>query len=153
VTTQDAVGRIRAFNRYYTRLVGLLDGEYLGSDFSLVEARVMYEISREGPCTSKAIREATGIDAGYLSRTLGALSRRGLVAAKPSADDGRCRLVALTRKGEAAFELLDGRSSESVAGLLADLRAAEKAQLVACLERAMELLGEVRASRKEEQDE
>jgi DNA-binding MarR family transcriptional regulator len=153
MTTQAAVGRIRAFNRYYTALVGLLDGEYLGSEFSLVEARVMYEISREGPCTSKAIREATGIDAGYLSRTLGALSRRGLVAAKTSAEDGRCRLVELTRKGEAAYELLDGRSSESVAGLLSGLGAAEKAQLVACLERARELLGEVGAPRKEGEDE
>jgi DNA-binding MarR family transcriptional regulator len=150
MTTSEAVGKIRSFNRYYTRLVGLLEGEYLGSDFTLVEARILYEIRHSEGCTAKGIRETMGIDAGYLSRTLGALARRGLLSRKASGVDGRCRIVELTRAGEAAYDLLDRRSSASIEDLVSGLSAEERGELVLCLERARALLDAVEPSSKED---
>jgi DNA-binding MarR family transcriptional regulator len=149
MTTRVSVSRIRAFNRYYTRVLGLLDGEYAGSGFTLVEARVLYEIRREEGCTAKRIREAMGIDAGYLSRTLGSLTRRGFLSSEASGEDGRCRVVELTRKGEAAYRALDRRSSASIEGMIKGLSAAEREELVRCLERASSLIGEVDPPAKE----
>ena len=42
------IAAIRAFNRFYTRQIGLLDEHMLKSKFSLAEGRVLYEIGSRG---------------------------------------------------------------------------------------------------------
>jgi hypothetical protein len=39
------VDSVRAFNRFYTRQIGLLGKAYLSSAFSLTEVRVLYELA------------------------------------------------------------------------------------------------------------
>ena len=34
-----AIARIRVFNRYYARVLGIVDRKYLGVDFSVTEVR------------------------------------------------------------------------------------------------------------------
>src|SRR5437899_1076383 len=42
----DRIARVRRFNRFYTRQLGVLRKTYLGSPYSLAEARVLYEIAK-----------------------------------------------------------------------------------------------------------
>jgi len=60
---------IRAFNRFYTRQIGVIDGT-ASSPFSLAEARVLYELSHREQPTATDIRKELGLDAGYMSRIL-----------------------------------------------------------------------------------
>lgn len=122
---------VRAFNRFYTRLVGALDEQLLGSGFSLPEARLIYELAARGETTAADLAADLSLDPGYLSRLVRALADRGLVARTPSANDGRETLLALTPAGMAAFAPLEQKSNDAVGALLAPLTEPARRDVVA----------------------
>src|SRR5438067_7595860 len=93
---------VRRFNRFYTQRMGALGDAHLGSPFSLTEMRVLYELAHRTQPTATEIGDALGLDRGYLSRTLRAFRKRGLVTAAPGADRRRA-LLTLTPAGRRAF--------------------------------------------------
>src|SRR5262249_6242847 len=124
------VAAVRHFNRFYTKQIGVLAEGLLRSPFSLTEVRVLYEIAqREGPTATELGREL-GLDAGYLSRTLRGLKRRGLLARRAAQDDARRSHLWLTERGCSAFAGLDARSSAEVAALLGRLAVADQGRVV-----------------------
>src|SRR5579885_1059989 len=101
---------IRRFNRFYTRRIGVLHEKHLGSDHSLAEVRVLYEVAhRDRPAAAELARELE-LDAGYLSRLLRGLVARGLVGRTASPQDARQNHLHLTAKGRRLIETLDERS-------------------------------------------
>jgi DNA-binding MarR family transcriptional regulator len=112
---------LRAFNRFYTPVMGLLGRGLLRTPYTLTEARVIYELGQEREVDVADLRRRLGLDRGHLSRMLGRFDRGGLVVRRRSEDDGRRQVVALTRRGRSAFETLDGRSADEAAELLAGL--------------------------------
>src|SRR6195952_1903419 len=115
---EHQIAAVRSFSRFYTRKLGIIEPRLLDSPWTLQEARIIYEIAERQTCTATDLVRALGLDAGYLSRTLQALQRRGVVARKPSKTDRRAAELTLTAKGRAAFAELDSRSHSEVAGLL-----------------------------------
>jgi DNA-binding MarR family transcriptional regulator len=82
------VAAIRAFTRFYTRKIGVVDG--MASDpFSLAEARVLFELAHREQPTATDIRKELGLDAGYLSRILRDFERHKLVTREQSKTDER----------------------------------------------------------------
>ncbi|MGY2049449.1 bifunctional helix-turn-helix transcriptional regulator/GNAT family N-acetyltransferase [Methylobacterium sp. JK268] len=142
VRTEDPVAAIRAFNRFYTRQIGLLDEGLHRSAFSLTEARVLYELAHRDGLTASDLRDDLGLDAGYLSRLLKRFAAQGLVARAPSAQDGRRHVLALTEAGRAAFAPLDAASRREVAALLARLSGPDQAALVRAMGTVRRLLAE-----------
>ena len=71
---------VRQFNRFYTHAFGFLQKRILGSAYSLIEARVLYEVANDKGCYAKDISKALDIDRGYLSRILKKLETAGLIA-------------------------------------------------------------------------
>src|SRR5262245_62468700 len=97
------IERFRAFNRFYTGLVGALDEHLLETRFTLTEARVMFELGRASSLEVLELRRRTGLDPGYLSRILAAFEADGLVTRRRSAEDARRVVVDLTAGGRKAY--------------------------------------------------
>jgi len=133
------VDAVRRFNRFYTRRIGALRSGFVGSPYPLPEARLIYELGRRRRCTATELRAELDLDAGYLSRMLGSLGRRGLVRAERSPEDARARLLTLTASGREAFALLDRRSRDEVSAMLRGLAAPDRDRLVGAM-RTVQLL-------------
>ena len=135
------VPAVRRFNRFYTKQIGVLREGVLGSNFSLAEGRVLYELAHHDRATATDVGTALGLDAGYISRMLRGFGERGLVRRTRSHADGRRAHLSLTRSGQSAFGHLDQRSHDDVAGMLRKLSAADQRRLVAAMLTIEELLG------------
>jgi DNA-binding MarR family transcriptional regulator len=70
-------------------------------ELSLTESAVMARLDREGPATTAELARAEGVKPQSMGATVVALEKRGMVARKPHATDGRQMMVALTAKGAA----------------------------------------------------
>src|SRR5262245_10446452 len=126
----SAVAEVRAFNRFYTRVIGVLADGLLRTPYSLTEARVIFELAQRDEAEVAVLRRDLGLDAGYLSRMLARFESGGLVARTIAAHDGRRQVVRLTGAGRAVFDTLDARSAADVAALLAPIDAAGQRRLV-----------------------
>src|SRR5262249_13534489 len=135
------VAAIRAFNRLYTRKIGVVDG-IASSPFSLAAARVLYELAHRQQSTATDIRKELGLDAGYMSRILRDFERRKLVTREQSKADERQRFLSLTTKGRSAFAPLDERSNRDMAAMLEELSSLERKQLVDAVQTVRRLLGD-----------
>ncbi len=137
----DRIEAVRRFNRFYTRRIGVLHDGLLGSELSLTEGRVLYELAHAEPMTASRLGEAVGVDAGYLSRILRGFAARGLIARQQSESDGRQVILSLSEAGRALFDTIDQRARDEVAALLAPLPQPAQDRLIAALDTAAALLG------------
>jgi DNA-binding MarR family transcriptional regulator/GNAT superfamily N-acetyltransferase len=128
------VAAVRAFNRSYTRFLGALDEQLLSTPYSLTEARVLFELGQHNETAVSALRQATGLDAGYLSRLLARFENGGLVRRDRSESDARRQVVRLTAHGRDTFHALDRKSAEQIRELLADLSDDEQTRLVEAMD-------------------
>jgi len=137
----EAVRRIRAFNRWYTNLIGVLDRRILRSPWSLTEVRVLFEIAHGEGTNARRLMQALSVDEGYLSRLLDRLATAGMVARRRSAEDGRVRQLRLSARGARELEKLEGAAAEEIRLIARRLTAGEIAEVVSCMSRIQSLLG------------
>ncbi|MFD1150310.1 bifunctional helix-turn-helix transcriptional regulator/GNAT family N-acetyltransferase [Saccharothrix hoggarensis] len=133
------VADVRAFNRFYTGVIGVLDRSYLASPYSVTEVRVLFELAA-GHREAADLRAALSLDAGYLSRILTAFERDGLVTRTPSERDSRRHVVTLTPRGESVLADLNARSDAEVGALLDGVPPSDRVALVAAMRRIERLL-------------
>jgi DNA-binding MarR family transcriptional regulator/GNAT superfamily N-acetyltransferase len=138
----EVVDDVRTFNRFYTRVLGLLRPDLAGSAFGLTEARVLFELAHRDDVAVADLRRALDLDAGYLSRILSAFTESGLVARAKSEADARRQVVRLTDDGRREFEELDRLQAGVIATMLAPLDDGQRAELVAAMGRIRRALGD-----------
>ncbi|HTM38475.1 MAG TPA: helix-turn-helix domain-containing GNAT family N-acetyltransferase [Terriglobales bacterium] len=134
------VSAIRAFNRLYTRRIGVVDG-MASNPFSLAEARVLFELAHRERPTASDIRKELGLDAGYMSRIVRDFERRKLMRREQSKVDERQRFLSLTPKGQRAFALLDERSNRNVMRMIEEVPPTKRQQLLDAVDTIQKLLG------------
>ncbi|HEX4807311.1 MAG TPA: helix-turn-helix domain-containing GNAT family N-acetyltransferase [Bryobacteraceae bacterium] len=145
LTTETAV--FRRFNRMYTRLIGTLNEKLLDTEYSLPEARVLYEVATRSAPKASEIAEGLGIDAGYLSRLLTRFERDGLLQRKTSAEDGRYAELILTARGKSAFKKLNALSDDKARAALDGLAPTARLELIRCMQSIENILMKVDRSR------
>ena len=138
------VAAVRAFNRFYTRKLGVLDQQLLKSPFSLSEARVLYELAHRQNLSAKEIGAELGLDAGYLSRIVQNFDESGLITREPLPSDRRQYRLELTAKGRQTFAKLDRSMQDEVTAMLAKLPYDGSARLIGAMALIERLLGESR---------
>ncbi|MEV5890906.1 bifunctional helix-turn-helix transcriptional regulator/GNAT family N-acetyltransferase [Nonomuraea fuscirosea] len=131
---------MRAFNRFYTKVIGALQAGMLDSPYSLTEARVLFELAQAERMETGELRGLLGLDAGYLSRILTRFEADGLITRERSAADARKQLVRLTEGGDEVFSGLDARSAEVIGRLMSGLAEADQERLVSSMAAIRSLL-------------
>ena len=122
--------RVRQFNRFYTRQIGVLHEGLLDSPFSLTEMRVLYELAHREQATASDLVTELNLDAGYVSRILRGFEGKGLIRRTASRMDARQQQIALTASGRRTFRPYDERSTQEVAGMLEKLAPAGQERLL-----------------------
>ncbi|GAA2890579.1 helix-turn-helix domain-containing GNAT family N-acetyltransferase [Streptosporangium fragile] len=135
------MAQVRAFNRFYTGVIGVLHQGVLDTPYSLTEVRVLFELDRNGRMEAGELRRLLGLDAGYLSRILGRFEIDGLVMRERSASDARRQVIELTEAGRAAFAILDERAATEIRELLDGVNEEDRERLVMSMRTIQELLG------------
>ncbi|WP_216211958.1 bifunctional helix-turn-helix transcriptional regulator/GNAT family N-acetyltransferase [Amycolatopsis aidingensis] len=135
------VAQVRAFNRLYTRVIGVLDEGLVGTPYTLGEARLLFEIAQQDLTEVTDLRRELDLDPGYASRLLAKLERRGLLVRERSATDGRRQTVRLTDDGRRTQADLEERSTAQVGELLAGLAEPDQRRLLAAMGTISRLVG------------
>lgn len=136
----ERVAAVRRFSRFYTQTIGVLQEGVLDSEFSLAEARVLYELANRPDPIARDLERDLRLDAGYLSRILRGLQRRGLIERTAPAGDRRRRQLRLTAAGRTAFAPLDAASRAEIAALLGTLAEPEQCRAVGAMQTVERLL-------------
>ena len=120
------ISLVRAFNRDYTRRIGVVRDGLLDSAYSLTEVRVMYELAHRRGVGAAQLAADLELDRGYLSRLLKRFERAGLLRRQASSKDARRQHLALTAAGRKAFAPLERRSQQQVRRMLSGLDAVRR---------------------------
>ncbi|HET9847114.1 MAG TPA: bifunctional helix-turn-helix transcriptional regulator/GNAT family N-acetyltransferase [Candidatus Dormibacteraeota bacterium] len=136
----ERVDALRAFTRFYTNIIGVLEEGLLKTPYSLTEARVIFELAQRTETEVADLRRSLDVDAGYLSRILSRFESDRLIAKDRSPADGRRSVITLTRTGRKVFELLNQRSAEENQRLISRLSDEDQRRLLGAMGVIRELL-------------
>ena len=130
---------VREFSRTVAERVGTFTDHFLGRGRPYGESRMLWEIGIAG-ADVRQLRTRLGLDSGYVTRVLRSLQADGLVAVRPSREDGRVRRATLTRAGRAEVTQLERRSNAKAKSLLEPLSSRQRVELVAAMDTVGRLL-------------
>jgi len=132
---------VRRFNRFYTRQIGALQEHLHQAEFSLTEARILYELGTSPGLKSSDLCHLLGLDAGYLSRVIGGFEKKGLISRSRSASDARVSKIQLTEPGRSVLATLEQAAREEVVVMLQSLSEPRQEQLIHAMRRIQTHLG------------
>lgn len=135
------VDEIRKFNRFYTVNMGFLDSDYLDTEYSIVETRILFEIKVHGKCIQSDIAKTLHIDKSYLSRLIKRFYKNGLIEKDKSYEDKRATYITLTEKGSKETERLITVTNNRIRTKISKLSASECDKLCNALNTVILILG------------
>lgn len=128
--TDRQVDQVRSFNRFYTARAGLLDGGHLGSEFSLAQIRVLFEIGYGRDVTATDLMDTLHFSRGYMSKLVRTFTRKRLITHVRTVPDGRFKALRLTSNGAETLRSLEGAAANSMRGMLGTVAPAGRPVIV-----------------------
>ena len=121
-------------------MMNLLGDHYLGSEYSVTQARIFFEIYENEGCTAAHIAQIMNIDKGYLSRIIIRHEKDGYINRLPSKTDGRSYLLYLTEKGKKRAKDFIKKSDKEIETILHNLSDNDMTALVDAFDTIIKLL-------------
>ena len=144
MNSKKSIEKVRAFNRFYMSSMNLLGNHYLGSEYSITEARVLFELYVNEGCNATYIAQVMNIDKSYLSRIIKAHEKKGYILRKSSDTDKRSYFLFLTMKGKNRANELIEKSNKEIESILQKLSEEDEQCLMNALDTIMKLLSKER---------
>lgn len=141
-TIMERADIVRRFNRFYTRQIGALQEHLLQAEFSLTEARILFELGASAGLKSSDLCHLLGLDAGYISRVIGGFEKKGLISRSRSAIDARASQIELTESGRKVLASLEQAAREEVVSMLQGLPEPQQEQLIQAMRKIQTQLGD-----------
>ncbi len=138
--SQEALHQIRAFNRDYTELLGILNKRVFNTELSWPEARVLMLIAVATPVSPKDVAAKLALDRSYTSRIIKRLTAAQLVIKTTSSTDSRAIILSLTAAGKTLDQQLDDLSDEQLRTIFKPLSADEQQRAYEAVETLNQLL-------------
>lgn len=145
----ETVNKIREFNRFYMPAMDLLGNHYLGSEYSVPEARIFFEIYMNSGCNAAYIAKTMNIDKSYLSRILKNHEKNGYLYKKASEKDLRSYELYLTEKGKGKAEDFIQKSNEQIGLLVQRLNQEDCTRLRDALDLVIRILNQCKEQGEE----
>lgn len=143
----NVVARIREFNRFYTTLIGVLNKKFLGSDYSLTETRILFELNSNNDCKANDLVNSLHIDKSYMSRIMKSFEKKGLIEKQGAVDDKRANIITLTEYGKTVIGDLIAATDKQISELISSLTEEECYGVVSAMDDITQYLS---ASNEEE---
>lgn len=147
---RNTIEKVRAFHRFYMPFMNLLGDHYLGSEYSITEARCFFEIYEHEGCNAAYLSQVMNIDKGYMSRIIKAHEKNGYVSREPSLADRRSYELSLTAKGRQKAEKFIKAANEEIAGVLCGLSERDEQRLTDAMDTIMKILSKERGGNEDE---
>ena len=110
----ELIQTIRAFNRYYTAWLDVLNRGYLETVLSWAEARVLFEIHLFPEITATELCGHLSMDKSYVSRLLSTFEKRGFLTRELIPGSKGVKKIRLTRQGEREAARIDENGSRQI---------------------------------------
>lgn len=137
---QEYIDQIRAFNRFYTKILGVLNKSYLGSEFGLSEIRVIQDVYLHPNRNAKEITRELNMDKGLLSRILKKLKAKEYIYREKATNDNRREFVKLTKHGEEVYHTLNMAANQSIEEIFAGLDESRLQEIVKSMKTIFSLI-------------
>ncbi|WP_368653213.1 MarR family winged helix-turn-helix transcriptional regulator [Ornithinibacillus sp. 4-3] len=137
---QDEISKIRRFNRFYLRVMGLTSFYVNESAYSVTEVLILFEIHNQPRCTATELVNFFLLDKGYISRVINNFERKNILKRVSFEHDRRIKSIELTEKGEEELAKLTKSSSSNISILINGLKQEELESVVAAMEKIEEVL-------------
>ena len=140
------IERIRGFNRFYTKILGLLENKILKSEYSLLEARILFELFYQSSLSASDLVKQLNVDPAYLSRIIKKFRKKHFIARSPSPEDSRKQILFLTDKGREELKILQDISNNHIESLLSGSTEREQQKLIKAMEQIKSVFSETSKS-------
>ncbi|WP_342566729.1 MarR family winged helix-turn-helix transcriptional regulator [Psychrobacillus sp. FSL K6-4046] len=138
--SENNIEKIKGFNRFYTRTMGLFNLYTDESPYSATEALIMFEISSRNDCTAAYLSNYFLLDKSYMSRILKHFERDGLIVKKFSEEDRRIQYIELTDIGGEALTSLANKASLNVKNMIDGISEEEIEVLIESMQKIEKIL-------------
>lgn len=110
----EMIKKVRAFNRYYTTWLDVMNKDYMGTKLSWPESRILYEIYTHLDITATEICKNLNMDKSYVSRIIGKFEKNKFLVRELVVGTKGVKKIQLTKKGLKEAEKIDKNGDKQI---------------------------------------